>query len=65
MTGALLLGSVADVVGRLKTLMMALLGLIGFEGFSAFAPTFMVMVILRYVFRSYLVYDAVLQGAPS
>ncbi|XP_045609975.2 solute carrier family 22 member 15-like isoform X1 [Procambarus clarkii] len=49
MTGALLLGGVADVIGRLKTLMIALLGTIAFEGFSAFAPTFMVMVVLRYL----------------
>ncbi|XP_069985725.1 organic cation transporter protein isoform X4 [Penaeus vannamei] len=49
MTGALVLGSVADVIGRLKTLMVSILGTIAFEGFSAFAPTLMIMIILRYV----------------
>ncbi|XP_069939350.1 solute carrier family 22 member 15-like isoform X2 [Cherax quadricarinatus] len=49
MTGALVLGGVADVIGRLKTLMMALLGTIAFEGFSAFAPTLVVMAMLRYL----------------
>lgn len=48
MTGALVLGSVADVIGRLKTLMVSILGTIAFEGFSAFAPTLMIMIILRY-----------------
>lgn len=49
MTGALVLGSVADLVGRLKTLMVALLLTIAFEGFSAFAPTYVIMVALRFM----------------
>ncbi|XP_071525816.1 solute carrier family 22 member 15-like isoform X2 [Panulirus ornatus] len=49
MTGALLLGGVADAVGRLKTLMMAVMGTIAFEGFSAFAPTFIIMTGLRFM----------------
>ncbi|XP_042855678.1 solute carrier family 22 member 15-like isoform X2 [Penaeus japonicus] len=49
MTGALVLGSAADVVGRLKTLMVSILGTIAFEGFSAFAPTLMTMILLRFL----------------
>lgn len=49
MSGALLLGGVADRLGRLRTLMGALLGTIAFEGFSAFAPTYLIMVVLRLV----------------
>ncbi|CAL4079383.1 unnamed protein product [Meganyctiphanes norvegica] len=49
MTGALLLGGVADRIGRLKTLMMALLGTICFEGFSAFSQDYYMMLVLRYL----------------
>ncbi|XP_068240906.1 solute carrier family 22 member 15-like isoform X2 [Palaemon carinicauda] len=49
MTGALVLGGAADIFGRLKTVMMSLLGTIAFEGFSSYAPTFPIMVGLRYV----------------
>ncbi|XP_042237331.1 solute carrier family 22 member 15-like isoform X2 [Homarus americanus] len=49
MTGALLLGGVADVIGRLKTLTLSLLGMIAFEGFSAFASTLLIMIVLRYL----------------
>lgn len=49
MTGALLLGGVADKIGRLKTLMMALLGTICFQGFSAFSQDYYIMVGLRYL----------------
>ncbi|MPC14290.1 Solute carrier family 22 member 1 [Portunus trituberculatus] len=45
MSGALVLGGLADIIGRLKTLMLALLGTIAFEGFSAFAPTYLIMVV--------------------
>ncbi|KAK7078545.1 hypothetical protein SK128_015727 [Halocaridina rubra] len=48
MMGALMLGGVADVVGRLKTLMVSLIGTIAFEGFSSFAPTFFIMLGLRF-----------------
>ena len=47
MSGALVLGGLADMIGRLKTLMLALLCSIGFEGFSAFAPTYTIMVVFR------------------
>lgn len=47
MMGALVLGGLADIIGRLRTLMLALLGTIAFEGFSAFAPTYMIMVVFR------------------
>lgn len=49
MTGALVLGGLADIIGRLRTLMLALLGTIAFEGFSAFAPTYTVMVVFRFL----------------
>lgn len=49
MTGALVLGGTADIFGRLKTLMVSLLGTIAFEGFSSYAPTFAIMIGLRYV----------------
>lgn len=49
MSGALVLGGLADIIGRLKTLMLALLGTIAFEGFSAFAPTYIIMVAFRFL----------------
>lgn len=47
MMGALVLGPLADIIGRLRTLMLALLGTIAFEGFSAFAPTYVIVVVFR------------------
>lgn len=47
MMGALVLGGLADMIGRLRTLMLALLGTIAFEGFSAFAPTYLMMIVFR------------------
>ncbi|KAK4305397.1 hypothetical protein Pmani_022711 [Petrolisthes manimaculis] len=48
MSGALLLGGMADRLGRLRTLMGALLGTIAFEGFSAFSPSYLIMLVLRF-----------------
>lgn len=47
MTGALLLGGLADWIGRLKALFIAIVGTIGFEGFSSLAPTYVIYLCLR------------------
>ncbi|XP_076034582.1 solute carrier family 22 member 15-like [Oratosquilla oratoria] len=49
MTGALLLGGLADKLGRMKTLMVMLMGTVTFEGFSAFAPTFELFLSMRFL----------------
>ena len=48
MMGALVLGGLADRIGRLKTLMISLIGVIVFEGFSAFSSSLDILISLRW-----------------